>query len=158
MFSYCLHWTRLKNSLIFLADKQASLLVYSRVQRFRFTGIHDETKVLQYFTNVMYNSAAQDTFTQVVNLMKNSGLWDDKLAWYSLITTCQIWPDGLGYGLGIHKFRSYRRSCCNTSKMSLIISWTIRWSTAPSPFAKGISWLLPRHYGHFELRNHKLLN
>ena len=47
-------------------------------------------------------------FTEVVKVTNHNGLWDAKLAWYSLSATHHICLNGLEYGRGILSFRSTR--------------------------------------------------
>ena len=49
---------------------------------------HSESKVLQYFGYVRHNLAVPAVFTKVLNVTKQTGLWDAKLAWYSQRATC----------------------------------------------------------------------
>ena len=43
----------------------------------------DESKFLQYFSNVKYNSTDQNAFTEVMKVTSDTELWDANLAWYS---------------------------------------------------------------------------
>ena len=50
-----------------------------------------ESKVWQYFCNMKHNLAALDAFTEIVKVTNHNGLWDAKLAWYSLLNL-PLWP------------------------------------------------------------------
>ena len=42
----------------------------------------NESKVLQYFSNVRYNLAALDVLVEVVKVMNHIGLWDAEVKGY----------------------------------------------------------------------------
>ena len=62
-------------------------------------------KNLQYFSNVRPSLIALNGFAEVVKETNHTGLWDAKLAWYSVSTIKQIHVYGLEHDLGIHNFR-----------------------------------------------------
>ena len=42
----------------------------------------DESRVLQYSSNVKHNLAVQKAFAKVMKMRNHTGLWDAKLTWY----------------------------------------------------------------------------
>ena len=50
----------------------------------------DESKDLQYFGNIRYNSVVLDAFAEVIKMINHTGLWDAELAWYPPSATCRI--------------------------------------------------------------------
>ena len=74
----------------------------NRKKKYRFLG---ESKVLQYFSNVRYNSVIPDAFVESVKLTNYIELWDTKFAWNSLRADHRISHHGLERRLGIHAFR-----------------------------------------------------
>ena len=60
----------------------------------RLVYIIGQVKILQYFSNMSYNSAASDTFKDV-KMTNYIGLWYTKFAWYSLHATHRIYLYGV---------------------------------------------------------------
>ena len=65
-----------------------------------------ESKVLLYFRNVRYNSAALTAFIKVMKEMNYTGQWDADLVWYSPSATFRICLNGLKLHFRIHGFRA----------------------------------------------------
>ena len=104
----------------------------------------DESKVLQYFCNVRYNSVAPYAFAEVIKVTQNTKLWDTKLAWYSPNVTCWIWLIGLEHALGISALKL------------LDLAWLMRFLQPEWYFFKQF-YLVLWHVNHSRLFNAKFL-
>ena len=67
------------------------------------------TELSQKFCNIFLmwgnNLAVLNAFAKGVKVTNHTGLWDGKLAWYSLSATLQIFPYDMKQSLGIHSFK-----------------------------------------------------
>ena len=67
----------------FCCNEPPQLSTQNRITEIFLNICEGESEVLQYFANMMHNSAALDTFAKDMNLTKHTGLWDAELTWYS---------------------------------------------------------------------------
>ena len=56
-------------------------------------------KIFSCFIFLLKYSTVLDAFPKVIKVTNLTWWWDAKSAWYSLSTTCWIWPYGLKHGL-----------------------------------------------------------
>ena len=85
-----------------------------------------ESKDLQYFDNIRNNLAYLDVFVDAVKVTNHIGLWNTRLAWYSLSATHRMmaWSTALEFTLLL---------LLNHQKFSSKITWIIWWLYSDQP-------------------------